>query len=81
MISNIKTAKITEKGQIVIPKDLRSKKGFKNGDKIAIISYEDRIELRPLMRVNEMMQTAYASEKSLAKEWDTKEEDEAWKDL
>ena len=81
MISNIKTAKITEKGQIVIPKDLRSKKGFKNGDKIAIISYEDRIELRPLMLVNERMQTAYASEKSLAKDWDTKEEDEAWKDL
>ncbi|MFT4311500.1 MAG: AbrB/MazE/SpoVT family DNA-binding domain-containing protein [Candidatus Woesearchaeota archaeon] len=81
MISNIKTVKITEKGQIVIPKELRDKKGFKKGDKVAIMSYEDKIVLRPLMIVSERMQTAYASEESLAKEWDSKEEDEAWKNL
>jgi len=32
----IKTTKITEKGQISIPKDVREKNGFKEGEKLAI---------------------------------------------
>lgn len=32
-------------------------------------------------QLSEGMETAIASEKSLAKEWLTKEEDEAWKHL
>lgn len=81
MITEIKTVTITEKGQIVIPKSLRKIKEFKTGNKIAIIAYEDRIELKPLSKINEKMETAYASEKSLAKEWNSKEEEKAWKNL
>jgi AbrB family looped-hinge helix DNA binding protein len=81
MIEEIKTTKITSKGQISIPKILRKSKGFKEGDKLAIITYEDRIELRPLFQVNEKMETAYSSEKLLSKDWNSEEEDEAWKDL
>lgn len=81
MIEEIKTTKITSKGQVSIPKALRKFKGFKEGDKLAVITYEDRIELRPLFQVNEKMETAYSSEKLLAKDWNSKEEDEAWKDL
>ncbi len=77
----IKTAKITEKGQIAIPKDIRDIEGFKTGTKIAILAYQDRIELRPLKNMNETMFTALASEKTLAKDWNTAEEDEAWKNL
>jgi len=77
----VKTAKITEKGQIAIPKDIRGIKGFKEGSKIAILAFDDRIELRPMNQINENMFPALASEKSLAKDWNSKEDDEAWKNL
>lgn len=77
----VKTAKITEKGQIAIPKDIREKEGFKKGSKVAILAFEDRIELRPMKQLSEKMSTALASEKSLAKDWNSKEDEEAWKNL
>jgi len=77
----IKSAKITEKGQIAIPKHIREIEGFKEGARIAILAYEDHIELRPLGQLSKRMETAIASEKVLTKEWDTAEEDKAWKDL
>lgn len=77
----IKSATITEKGQLAIPKDARNIEGFSTGSKIAILTFDDRIELRPLKYVSEKMKTAIASEKSLGKDWNSKEEDEAWKDL
>ena len=77
----VKTAKITEKGQIAIPKDIRDLEGFKEGTKVAILAYEDRVELRPMNQIHEKMYTALASEKSLAKDWNGKEEDKAWRKL
>ena len=77
----IKTATITEKGQIALPKNIRKKEGFTKGTKIAILAFEDRIELRSLDKFNDKMYPAFASEKSLAKDWLSKEDDEAWKDL
>lgn len=77
----MKTSKITSKGQIAIPKDIREIEGFKEGTKIAILAFENRIELRPLDQINEKMFSALASEKTLAKDWLSKEDDEAWKDL
>ena len=77
----MKSGTITRKGQISIPKRIRDIGGFKEGEKIAIIAYDDRIELRSMKQVEESMQTAFASEKVLAKDWNAKEEDEAWKDL
>lgn len=79
-IKEIKTATITEKGQIAIPKIIRSN-GFKEGSKVSILVYEDRIELRPLSQISEKLSTALASEKVLAKDWETKEDAKAWKDL
>ncbi len=77
----MKTAKITEKGQIAIPKDIRELEGFEEGDKVVILAFEDRIELRPLRQFNERMFTALASEKILAKDWLSKEDEEAWRNL
>ena len=77
----VKTAKITEKGQIAIPKDIREIEGFSEGSKIAVLAFDDRIELRPLKSLKSGRIMALLSEKSLAKEWNKKEEDEAWKDL
>ena len=77
----MKTSKITSKGQIALPKDIRELEGFKEGTKVAILAFENRVELRPLKQVNEKMFTTLASEKSLAKDWLSKEDEEAWKDL
>ncbi|MEA3430094.1 MAG: AbrB/MazE/SpoVT family DNA-binding domain-containing protein [Nanoarchaeota archaeon] len=80
-IVEMKTATITEKGQIAIPKDIREAEGFKTGTKVAILAFEDHIELRTMKQINERMATAIASEKVLAKDWNSKEDDEAWKNL
>ncbi len=81
----VKTAKVTSKGQIAIPKDMREMEGFEEGEKIAILAYDDHIELRPMKSLKKLMKgsvaTAILSEKSLAKDWDNKEEDVAWKNL
>ncbi|MBI2576654.1 AbrB/MazE/SpoVT family DNA-binding domain-containing protein [Candidatus Woesearchaeota archaeon] len=77
----IKTATITEKGQISIPLDIRKREGFRVGSKVAILAFQDKVELRPLKKLSESMLTALASEKVLAKDWSTKEEDKAWAHL
>lgn len=77
----IKSVTITEKGQIAIPKDLRAIAGFKEGSKIAILAFKGHIELRPLSQISEKIHFALASEKSLAKDWEGKDEDDAWRDL
>ena len=77
----MKTATITGKGQIAIPKDIREIEGFNEGDKIAILAFEDRVELRPLKKINEKLYPALASEKSLSKDWLSNEDEKVWKDL
>ena len=77
----IKSATITEKGQIAIPKDIRNMKGFRVGAKVAILAFKDHIELRPIEQLSEKMFTALASEKVLAKDWGSKEEEKAWRNL
>ena len=80
-IKEIKTATITEKGQICIPQEARQLAGFKKGEKVSIIVYNDRVEIRSLKRMNEKLLPAIMSEEVLGRAWNTKEEDEAWKDL
>ena len=77
----IKTTKITGKGQIAIPKNIRHIEGFREGTQIAVLAFEDRIELRPVSQLNEKMFTLLASEQALAKDWLSKEDEEAWKSL
>jgi len=80
-IKEIKTATITSKGQICIPHIIRNMKGFEEGSKVSILVYPNRVELRPMKQISEKLFPALVSEEVLAKEWNTKEEDEAWKDL
>ena len=46
----IKTAKITDKGQIAIPKEIR-KDSFKEGEKVAILAYTNHMEIRPINQI------------------------------
>lgn len=83
----VKTAKITEKGQIAIPKDIRQLEGFKEGEKVAVLAFEDHVEIRSLKTIKkldfeqESIATAIASEKVLAEDWLSEEEDKAWSHL
>jgi len=78
---DIKSATITDKGQISISKKLREKKGFGTGSKIAMLEFDDHIEIRRMDEIEERFGTAFASEKSLGKLWNLKEEDLRWKNL
>ena len=82
-IKEIRTATITQKGQICIPNVARNLAGFKKGTKISIVVYDDRVELRPLKKrkMSDAMFSMLVSEEALAEAWNTPEEDEAWKDL
>ena len=80
VLIDVKTSTITKKGQIVIPKDLRGENFFE-GSKVAILSFEDRIEIRPLKELDEKLYTMYASQDALGEYWNLKEEERAWKDL
>ncbi len=82
-IKDIRTIKITEKGQICIPKETRDLAGFEEGSKINIIVYPDRVELRPMKKkkMSEALMCMLASQEALAKNWLSKEDEEAWKDL
>jgi len=59
--------------------DYAKKFGFRNIQELAASSIREKIFAKK--EVNESLLTAIASEKVLAKDWLTKEEDEAWKDL
>ena len=80
-IKEIKTVTVTEKGQICIPQEARALAGFKEGSKISIIVYNNRVELRPMKQMSHAMMAMLASEKVLAKNWLSKEDEEAWKNL
>ena len=70
----IDTTKMSSRGQIVIPLEMRRE--IKEGDKLIIIQKDDEIILKKSLPEN-----AILSEKSFSKSWLNKEEDEAWKNL
>ena len=82
-IREIRTVKITRKGQISIPSAVRAIAGFEEGAKVNVVAYDDRVELRPMKKekLSEAMIAMLASEKTFAKNWLSKEDEEAWKDL
>ncbi len=69
--------RVSSRGQVVIPIELRE--DFKEGDRLIVFRRGDELIFRKANRV--ISETALLSESSLAKEWLTPEEDEAWKDL
>ena len=70
----IDTTKMSSRGQVVIPLDIRD--GIREGDKLIVIRRDNEIILKKSIPENALL-----SEKSLAKTWLNKKEDEAWKDL
>ena len=67
----IDTTKMSSRGQVVIPLDLRF--GIKKGDKLMVIRKDDEIILK-----KSIPETAILSGKSLAEAWSSKEDDKAF---
>ncbi len=82
-IREIRTVKITRKGQVSIPSAVRAIAGFEEGAKVNVIAYDDRVELRPMKKekISDALMAMLASEKAFAKNWLSKEDEKAWKDL
>ena len=67
----IDTTKMSSRGQVVIPLDMRQ--DIKEGDRLIVIRKNNEIILK-----KEIPETALMSEKSLAKAWLSKEDEEAF---
>ena len=67
----IDTTKMSSRGQVVIPLEMR--KDIKEGDKLIVIRKDDEIIIK-----KSIPESALLSEKSLAKAWLSKEDEEAF---
>ncbi len=78
----VKTVKVSEKGQIAIPREMRKKAGINEGDDLIIVQRGDKLLLETTNKIQERLQSEFSdlvklSEKSLMKLWDNKA-DEVW---
>ena len=82
MESQIKTFRVSDKGQISIPNSVRQKLGIERGDNLILFEIEGKILLEKQQRVSEKMKDDFKdvlhfSEQSLKEVWDNPE-DEIW---
>ena len=86
-MSAVEIVTVSRKGQIVLPKGVRTGLRISQGTKLLLIEKRGRIMLakaRSLLKEEFDEEESFpmlASEASLAKDWLSKEEDKAWKNL
>ena len=81
-MGNVEIITLSEKGQVVLPKKVRDDLKLKQGTKLLLVEKSGKICLTKADALfKEKNASAILSEKSLAKAWLSKEEDEAWKCL
>ena len=78
----MKIVKVSDKGQIAIPVDIREEAGIERGDELVILESSGRILLEKSEKVSAKVKDDFKdllkiSEISLRKLWDNKE-DEIW---
>lgn len=78
----VRTVKVSAKGQIVLPAEMRAAHGVKEGDELVLVSDGERILIEPESRVakaldEEFAYLAAAAERSLADLWDN-DADSVW---
>jgi len=73
---------VSGKGQIVLPKNVREELNINQGTKLLLVEKKGQIILSKTDEVLKKIPfTSLASEKSLAKDWLSKREEKAWKNL
>lgn len=78
----IKTVRVSEKGQIAIPREVRESAGIEKGDVLVVFQDNERILLQKVQTVAKKAEDEFAylvklSEKTFAKLWSNKK-DEVW---
>ena len=76
----VKTIKVSEKGQIAIPRPIRDETGIGKGDNLIIIQDNGRILLEKVKKISVRMKDDFKdllkfSEQSLKSVWDNKQDD------
>ena len=78
----IKTVKVSDKGQIAIPVEIRAKVGINKGEELILVQEDSKIMIEKAKKVSEAVKDDFKdlvrlSEMSLKSLWDNKE-DEIW---
>lgn len=78
----VKTVKISDKGQIAIPIDIRNSLGLRRGDELVLIQTDNKILIEKPIKIAKKTKTSFRyllkhSEKVASKLWENKE-DEVW---
>lgn len=78
----IKTIKVSDKGQIAIPQEVRKKIGIRKGGKIILMQEGKKVMIEPVERFSKQIKDDFSdllklSEKGLRNLWNNKE-DEIW---
>jgi AbrB family looped-hinge helix DNA binding protein len=74
-----KIVKVTDKGQISIPIEIRNSIGINNGDELFVINNGDSVIMRKIKK-SDFRDLLKHSEKTAIKLWDNKE-DEIWNNV
>ncbi len=87
----IESVKVSSKGQIVIPENVRKKLNIKEGTKLILRERKNKIiletekeflyDLSIMEKMKESKGWLMVAEKSLAKDWLSDDEEETWKHL
>jgi len=80
----MKTIKVSEKGQIAIPNQIRETLGIEQGDELLVIQIDDKILIEKAQRTEQRLKDDFKdilkfSEGSLKEVWDNKSDD-IWKE-
>jgi antitoxin PrlF len=71
-------SKISAKGQTTIPAKIRNQLGFCNGDTVVYEIKDEGVLMRKVAETNDTYLSAISS---TLEEWDSEEDNEAWRDL
>ena len=76
----IKTVRVSEKGQIAIPTSMRKNIGIEQGDELLLVETEGKILIEKADKVSQSMKDDFEdilkyNEDSLKEVWDNKEDD------
>jgi AbrB family looped-hinge helix DNA binding protein len=78
----MKTIKVSEKGQVAIPQQMREILGINQGDELMVIQMDNKILIEKTQKMEQKMKDDFKdilkfSEKSLREVWDN-ESDDIW---
>ena len=86
-MTQVEIITVSKKGQVVLPKEVREELSIVSGSKLFLVQRKGEVTLKKVESLigkekdEDKLFTVLASEKSLAKDWLSKEEDDAWEGL